>query len=158
MSAWIAGELDAERTLPLEARQQALVETIRAFIRARLHDPGLTPPMVAAAHHISVSHLHRLFARYSKGETVAGFIRRQRLRKAHRELADPALLALPAHAIGSRCGIPNPSDFSRAFKAAHGLSPREHRRQAQPEPTTEETQSTEPETQRAFHHRTAHLT
>ncbi|MFE3879487.1 helix-turn-helix domain-containing protein [Kitasatospora sp. NPDC059146] len=157
MSAWIAGELDAERTLPLEARQQALVETIRAFVRANLHDPGLTPPVVAAAHHISVSHLHRLFARHSQAETVSGFIRRQRLRKAHRDLVDPALMAVPVHAIGARCGIPNPSEFSRAFKAAYGLSPREQRRRALPGPTVEETLRTGSETRRAFHHRTADL-
>ncbi|MFE4519013.1 AraC family transcriptional regulator [Kitasatospora sp. NPDC056783] len=127
VSVWIAGELDAERMLPEEARRRALVEGIRAFVRGNLHDPGLTPSVIAAAHHISVSHLHRLFARRFEGESLAGFIRDQRLRKAHRELADPLLLALPVHAIGARCGIPSPSGFSRAFKAAYGLSPREHR-------------------------------
>ncbi|MFE6052475.1 helix-turn-helix domain-containing protein [Kitasatospora sp. NPDC056446] len=129
VSAWIARELDVENTLHPEARQQAMVESIRAFIRANLHDPELTPPTVAAAHSISVSYLHRLFTRYSDGETVSAFIRRQRLRKAHRDLADPALHSVPIHGIGVRCGIPGASEFSRAFKAAHGLSPREHRRQ-----------------------------
>ncbi|RKT11282.1 AraC-like DNA-binding protein [Streptomyces sp. 1114.5] len=148
LSAWIAGELDAEHVLPEEARQRAKVESIRTFIRGHLHDPRLTPPMVAAAHHISVSHLHRLFARYFQGETVAGFIRCQRLGEAHRELADPALLALPVHAIGARCGIRNASDFSRAFKAAYGLSPREFRFRAHLTPK-EETPSTGLETLRA---------
>ncbi|MFE6053991.1 AraC family transcriptional regulator [Kitasatospora sp. NPDC056446] len=160
VSAWIAGELDAGNTLPEQARQHTLVETVRAFIRHNLHDPGLTPPVVAAAHHISVSHLHRLFTRHTQGETVAAYIRRQRLDKAHRELADPALQALPVHAIATRCGIPDPSDFSRAFKAAHGLSPREHRHRhrTRPGPAGEETQSTEPETLRVFPHRSADLT
>nr|WP_223243777.1 helix-turn-helix domain-containing protein [Streptomyces sp. CBMA156] len=157
VSAWIAGEFDAEHALPRESRQRALVESVRAFIRDNLHDPALTPPVVAAAHHISVSHLHRLFARHFHGETVAGFIRRQRLRKAHRELADPALLALPVHAIGARCGILNPSDFSRAFKSAHGLSPREHRLLARPRPVEAETQSTEPATQHTVPCRTPRL-
>ncbi|MFE4973342.1 helix-turn-helix transcriptional regulator [Kitasatospora sp. NPDC056651] len=144
VSAWIARELDAERMLPEEARRRALVEGIRAFVRGNLHDPGLTPSVVAAAHHISVSHLHRLFARYFEGESVAGFIRGQRLRKAHRQLADPLLLALPVHVIGARCGIPSPSVFSRAFRTAYGLSPREHRCRAQPGPAGEEARGTEP--------------
>lgn len=130
VSAWVAGELDAEDALPRDARQRAVVESVRAFVRRNLGDPGLTPPVVAAAHHISVSHLHRLFTRYSHGETVAAFIRAQRMRKAHRDLADPALHTLSVQSIAARCGIPGASEFSRAFKAAHGLSPRAHRRQA----------------------------
>ncbi|WP_031064429.1 helix-turn-helix domain-containing protein [Streptomyces sp. NRRL WC-3742] len=127
VAALVAGELDAECALPEDARQRTLVEGVRVFIRGNLHDPGLTPPVVAAAHNISVSHLHRLFARHFPGETVAGFIRAQRMRKAHRELADPGLRDLTIRAVGVRCGMPNPSDFGRAFKAAHGLTPREHR-------------------------------
>ncbi|MEV6979254.1 helix-turn-helix domain-containing protein [Kitasatospora sp. NPDC093806] len=130
VSAWIARELDAEHTLSPEARQQAVMESVRAFIRANLHDPELTPRTVAAAHNISVSYLHRLFTRDSDGETVAAYIRRQRLRKAYRDLTDPALRGLPVQSIGARCGISGASEFGRAFKAAHGLSPREHRRQA----------------------------
>ncbi|MEU1289517.1 helix-turn-helix domain-containing protein [Kitasatospora sp. NPDC005856] len=130
VSAWIAGELDTDDVLPQDARQRAVVESVRAFVRRNLHDPGLTPPVVAAAHHLSVSHLHRLFTQYSHGETVAAFIRAQRMRKAHRDLADPALRTLPIQNIAARCGIPGASEFSRAFKAAHGLSPREHRRLA----------------------------
>ncbi|MFJ9690755.1 helix-turn-helix domain-containing protein [Kitasatospora sp. NPDC101183] len=132
VSVWIAGALDAEETLPQGARQRAKVEGIREFIRRNLHDPALSPAVVAAAHHISVSHLHRLFARDFHGETVAAYIRRQRLAKAHRDLADPALDDLPIHAIGARCGIPGASEFGRAFKSAHGLSPSDHRRRARP--------------------------
>ncbi|MET8543940.1 helix-turn-helix domain-containing protein [Kitasatospora sp. NPDC004799] len=130
VAAWIAGELDAADVLPPDARQRAVVEDVRAFVRRNLHNPGLTPPVVAAAHHLSVSHLHRLFTRYSHGETVAAFIRGRRMAKAHRELADPALRALPIQGIAARCGIPGASEFSRAFKAAYGLSPREYRQRA----------------------------
>ncbi|MFD5436894.1 helix-turn-helix domain-containing protein [Kitasatospora sp. NPDC127067] len=130
VGAWIAGELDAVNALPQDARQRTVVESVRAFVRRHLHDPGLTPPVVAAAHHISVSHLHRLFTRHSQGETLAAFIRGQRLRKAHRDLADPALHTLSIQGVAARCGIPGACEFSRAFKAAYGLSPREHRQRA----------------------------
>ncbi|MBO1419626.1 AraC family transcriptional regulator [Streptomyces sp. FH025] len=130
VAAWMACELDAERMLSPDARHRALVENVRSFIRHNLHDPDLTPAVVAAAHHVSVSYLHRLFTPESQGETVAAFIRRQRLRKAHRELADPALRGLPVQVIAARCGIPRADDFARAFKSVYGLSPRDHRRQA----------------------------
>ncbi|BAJ26593.1 helix-turn-helix domain-containing protein [Kitasatospora setae] len=127
LAAVVARELDAEEVLEPEAGQRVLVERIRAYVRAHLHDPGLTPPAVAAAHHLSLSHLHSVFTRCSQGETVAAFIRRQRLRKACRELADPALQALPIQAVAARCGMPRPSDFARAFKAVYGLTPRDYR-------------------------------
>ncbi|MFF0416277.1 helix-turn-helix domain-containing protein [Kitasatospora sp. NPDC004745] len=133
-AAWVARELDALPVLPQETRRRALMEGVRAFIRHNLHDPGLTPAVIAATHHISVSHLHRVFTHESHGETLAAAIRTQRLRKAHRELADPALRTVPVHAVATRCGIPRAAEFSRAFRSAYGLSPREHRRRARAGP------------------------
>ncbi|PYC79541.1 hypothetical protein C7C46_14400 [Streptomyces tateyamensis] len=101
-----------------------------AFIQRNLHDPELSPSAIAGAHHISVSYLHRLFTQESQGETVAAWIRRQRLEKARRDLADPALCTLPVHAVAARWGIPRAADFSRGFRAAYGLSPTEHRQRA----------------------------
>nr|WSX77059.1 AraC family transcriptional regulator [Streptomyces sp. NBC_00899] len=127
VTAWLARELDCEAAAPDHARQRATVESIRAFIRRNLHDPDLSPPVIAAAHHLSVSYLHRLFAQQSHGETVAAWIRAQRLERARRDLADPALRTMPIHMVAVRWGIPSASDFSRSFRAAYGLSPREHR-------------------------------
>ncbi|MEU9042921.1 MULTISPECIES: helix-turn-helix domain-containing protein [unclassified Kitasatospora] len=135
VAAWLARELDAEAAVPDDTRQRALLESVRTFILRNLHDPELSPPVIAAAHHISVSYLHRLFTQQSQGETVAAWIRRQRLDKARRDLTDPALRAVPVHALAARWGIPRASDFSRAFRAAYGLPPGEHRRQALSEHT-----------------------
>ncbi|MFJ5229753.1 helix-turn-helix domain-containing protein [Kitasatospora sp. NPDC088391] len=130
VSTWLADELEQDAALSPTARRRVLIEGVRAFVRRNLHDPGLTPTTVAAAHHISVSYLHRVFAQESPGETVAGWVRRQRLARAHRDLADPALRATPIHTVAARWGMPRPDDFSRAFRAEYGLSPRDHRRQA----------------------------
>ncbi|WP_348532821.1 helix-turn-helix domain-containing protein [Kitasatospora sp. MAP5-34] len=130
VAAWLTRELDAEAALPEEARQRVMVENVRAFIRRNLHDPELSPSVIATAHHISVSYLHRLFTQQSQGEPVAAWIRRQRLEKARRDLANPALYAMPIHAVAARWGIPRAGDFSRAFRAAYGLSPSEHRHRA----------------------------
>ncbi|MBD0689760.1 AraC family transcriptional regulator [Streptomyces sp. CBMA123] len=130
VAAWVAGELDAETELPDEARHRALAEHVRAFARRNLHDPELTPAVIAAAHHVSVSHLHRVFTRQSQGTTLAAWIRAERLERARRDLADPAHRTTPVHAVATRWGLPRADDFSRAFRAAYGLSPREHRQQA----------------------------
>ncbi|MEU3565467.1 helix-turn-helix domain-containing protein [Kitasatospora sp. NPDC006786] len=125
VSALLAHHLDAEDAVPPESRRRALVQRIRAFVRAHLHEPDLNPGAVAAAHHISVSYLHRLFE--GEEETVAAWIRRQRLERARRDLADPALAATPVHAIAARCGFPRAADFSRAFRGAYGLPPSDYR-------------------------------
>jgi len=130
VTAWLARELDAEAAVPDDARRRAMLESIQAFIRRNLHDPELSPSMIAAAHHISVSYLHRVFTQQSRGETVAAWIRGQRLEKARRDLADPVLRTMPIHTVAARWGIPRASDFSRAFQAAYGLSPSEHRHRA----------------------------
>ncbi|WP_323189353.1 helix-turn-helix domain-containing protein [Kitasatospora sp. NBC_00240] len=127
VASWLARELDAEAALPDESRQRAMVERVRAFVRQNLHDPELTPSLIATAHHISVSYLHRVFTQQSRGETLAAWIRGQRLEKARRDLADPTLRGMPIHTVAVRWGIPRACDFSRAFRAAYGLSPSEHR-------------------------------
>jgi AraC-like DNA-binding protein len=40
-----------------------------AFIWENLGDPNLTPGAIAAAHHISLRYLHKLF--HAEGQTVA---------------------------------------------------------------------------------------
>ncbi|MFD7704793.1 AraC family transcriptional regulator [Streptomyces caelestis] len=129
VSALLAHVLDAEAALPPETRQQALAQRIQLFIRQNLHDPELSPPAVAAAHHISLSYLHRIFQQQTRGETVAAWIRNRRLEGARRDLADPSLRTTPIHVVADRWGFPRASDFTRAFRAAYGMSPREYRLQ-----------------------------
>ncbi|WP_079054107.1 helix-turn-helix domain-containing protein [Streptomyces graminilatus] len=138
--AWFAQELDTESALPPETRHRTLTAHIRAFMRRNLHDPDLAPPVIAAAHHISVSHLHRLFQQQNDGVTVAAWIRAQRLEGARRDLADPALRATPVHAVGARWGLNRPAEFSRAFRTAYGIPPTEYRLRASA-PTAQNTQN-----------------
>jgi AraC-like DNA-binding protein len=128
LAARLAHELDGDGWVAPDARRRALVAQVRAFIRQHLGDPALSPGTVAAAHHISLSYLHKLF--HAEGDTVAGLIRRQRLEACRRDLADPALASRPVAAVAARWGLTSPAWFSQAFKAAHGMAPGEYRRRS----------------------------
>ncbi|MDX2826026.1 helix-turn-helix domain-containing protein [Streptomyces ipomoeae] len=128
LTALFAHHLDADDSSAHDSARRALVLRIQAFIRRHLQDPQLTPPAIAAAHHISVSYLHRLFQ--GEGITVSSWIREQRLTNARRDLADPTLRGTPIHAIASRWGFPRAADFSRAFRSAYGLPPKDYRHHA----------------------------
>ncbi|BAC68452.1 hypothetical protein Save01_09142 [Streptomyces avermitilis] len=130
LSAWLAQVLDAETALSQETRRVATAESIRAFIRQNLHDPELSPPVIAAAHHISLSYLHRIFQQQAQGETVAAYIRSQRLEGACRDLASTSLRTTPIYAVAARWGFLHASDFTRTFRTAYGRSPKEYRLQA----------------------------
>jgi AraC-like DNA-binding protein len=130
MSAWFAQLLEAEAALTPETRGRATAKRVQEFIRQNLHDPQLTPPVIAAAHNISLSYLHRIFQQQTQGDPVATWIRRRRLENAHRDLGDGSLRGTPIHVIAARWGYPRPSDFTRAFRAEYGMSPREYRQQA----------------------------
>ncbi|MFB7449253.1 AraC family transcriptional regulator [Streptomyces sp. NPDC056194] len=129
VASLFAGVLDADRSLPPETHRRALTLRIMAFIRSNADDPRLDIPAIAAAHHISVSYLHRLFQREGGGATAAGFLQRQRLSRARLDLADPLCQGLPVQAIAARRGFSHASAFSRAFRDAYGMPPAAFRRQ-----------------------------
>ncbi|WP_327722142.1 helix-turn-helix domain-containing protein [Streptomyces sp. NBC_00490] len=133
LSAWFAQMLEAEDALPPETRQRALTTRIQAFVRQNLHDPELSPAVIADAHHISLSYLHRIFKEDTPGETVAAWIRAQRLEGTRRDLANPNLSSTPVHTIATRWGLVRAPDFTRAFRRAYGVSPIEYRVQVQAE-------------------------
>jgi AraC-like DNA-binding protein len=122
----LARELEVSDWSTPEARRHALLVTVQGFIQQHLGDPQLSPAGVAAYHHMSLRSLHQLF--HDEGLTVAGWIRSRRLERCRRDLTDPSLAAHPVAAIAARCGFASAADFSRAFRAAHGLPPGEYRR------------------------------
>ncbi|MFC3996538.1 helix-turn-helix domain-containing protein [Nocardiopsis sediminis] len=128
ITALFAHILEADAAVLPETHHRVLATRIRAFIEARLPDPGLTPAAIAAAHHISLGHLHRVFDA-GRGQGVAAWIRQRRLQRCRRDLSDPALAVHPIQAIASRWGFTDSPHFSRVFRAAYGMSPREYRHQ-----------------------------
>lgn len=120
--------LDAEDAISPEARRRALQGRIHDFIQQRLGDPDLTPETIAAAHGISTRHLYKLFQ--EQGLTVAAWIRERRLERCRHDLADPRLISRPVQGVATRWGFTDPAHFSRLFRAAYGVSPRDYRNDA----------------------------
>ncbi|PWR07310.1 hypothetical protein DKT68_19835 [Micromonospora acroterricola] len=123
----LADALDAQAVVPQHSRRRALMAQIHAYIREHLGDADLNPESIAAAHHISLRYLHKLFQ--EEEHTVAGWIRERRLEQCRRDLAEPGLAGRSIQAIGGQWGFRNPTHFSQAFRSAYGLSPLQFRRQ-----------------------------
>ncbi|RSN16055.1 AraC family transcriptional regulator [Nonomuraea sp. WAC 01424] len=120
----LAERAEQGEAVPEDARRRTLLLRVRAFIDQRLGWGDLDPVMVAAAHHVSVRYLHRLFE--SENTTVAAWIRHRRLERCR---ADPlAARHLTVSEVGARWGLPDAAHFSRLFKRAYGLPPAEFRR------------------------------
>lgn len=126
VSTMFSSELDLERGTATP--HQALMQRVRTYIDANLASTELGPTHIAAAHYISTRHLHGLFQ--AEGTTVSTWIRTRRLERCRRELVNPAFADRPVAAIASRWGFVDAAHFSRVFKAAYGLAPRELRARA----------------------------
>ncbi|KJK59109.1 helix-turn-helix domain-containing protein [Saccharothrix sp. ST-888] len=102
-----------------------LVRRVREHIDRHLGEPELSPETIAQAHHISVRYLHRLFE--GEGVTVGRLVQQRRLEACARELGRRGRTAPTVSAVAQRWGFVNPAHFSRVFRAAYGVSPREWR-------------------------------
>jgi AraC-like DNA-binding protein len=95
------------------------------YLRAHLGDHDLTASTIAAAHHISVRHLYTMLAR--SGVSLGDWLRTQRLEACRKELSRPAARSRTIASIVYQWGFADPAHFSRVFRYAYGLSPREWR-------------------------------
>ncbi|MFE7527740.1 helix-turn-helix domain-containing protein [Kitasatospora sp. NPDC057542] len=129
----LIAQLAPARAVDEQGAQNAhLVRRVREYIDRHLGDPDLSPEGIADAHHISVRYLHRLFE--GEGVTVSRLIQRLRLDACARELARRGRTAPTVSAVAQRWGFVNPAHFSRTFRAAYGVSPREWRSRPHGEP------------------------
>ncbi|WP_374024644.1 helix-turn-helix domain-containing protein [Mycobacterium sp. HNNTM2301] len=105
-----------------------LLLRVRTYIERRLADPELDVASIAAAHHVSVRWLQKLFAK--QDQTVTGWIRSRRLEHCRKDLSNPALAETPVTSIAADWGLLDAAYFSRLFKSTWGLSPSEYRAKA----------------------------
>ncbi|MDQ0579458.1 helix-turn-helix domain-containing protein [Streptomyces rishiriensis] len=95
------------------------------YVEIHLTDPDLSPEVIARAHHISVRYLHKLFK--DEGTTVGRWILRRRLEECRRDLMRYGRGGRTIAAVAARWGFPSATHFSRVFRSAYGMSPREWR-------------------------------
>jgi AraC-like DNA-binding protein len=112
---------------PAGARGALLLGQAKAYIEQRLHDPDLRPSEVADAQFISVRYLQKLFQ--AEGVTMLEWTRSARLRRARRDLADPAQGHRTIASIAASWGFRHPGHFRRAFRAEFGVTPTHFRRE-----------------------------
>jgi AraC-like DNA-binding protein len=120
----LADEVLGRSSADTPGGNRALLLRVQAFIDRHLADPELSPQAIARAHHISLRYLHKLFE--SEDVTVGRWIQRRRLEECRRELArqgNGSTIAAVAH----RWGFTSAAHFSRVFRAAYGMAPREWR-------------------------------
>lgn len=115
----------AERAGTQPSPAQRVVITAQSYALAHLTEPDLTPNGVARAASVSLRTLNRLFA--ADGDSVCGWIRRQRLERCRDDLLDPVMDDRSISQIGAGWGFVDAAHFSRIFKDAFGCSPRTFR-------------------------------
>jgi AraC-like DNA-binding protein len=118
----LATELDRS---PVEEPRSVMLRRIQGYIEQNLADPDLSPGAIAAAHFISVRHLHSIF--HEEGRTVASWIRVRRLERCRQDLSDPLLADRSVASIAARWGFLDPGHFSKLFRRAFGDSPARYR-------------------------------
>ncbi|MGV9251130.1 helix-turn-helix transcriptional regulator [Streptomyces sp. NPDC003697] len=112
---------------PAPPATDLLLRGIKTYIEHHLHDFDLSLTSIAAANHISLRYLHRLFQR--DGRTVGAFLRERRLEHCRADLSDPAKAQRSVCEIARRWGFRDPAVFNRTFKSVYGVTPGAYRRQ-----------------------------
>ncbi len=110
------------------ALRAAQLHRVQQTIEALLAEPELTLGGVAEAACVSPRQMQKLFA--SVGQTFTGYVRQRRLERCRLDLASPREAKRSISEISFRWGFNGSAHFSRAFRAAYGVSPRDYRRTA----------------------------
>lgn len=107
-----------------ESLRSASLYAIKRHIERELASPDLTPDTICRAFGLSRANLYRLFQPLGG---VADYIRNRRLDRAFADLVSPALAHRRVTDISYSWGFESDAAFSRAFRQAFGLTPRDAR-------------------------------
>jgi AraC-like DNA-binding protein len=117
----------APGALAPELRSEALL----AFCRQNLHNPDLSPQLVADHLGISVRTLHLRFQK--TGQSFGRWLLDHRLEACRAALRDPNQGALNISEIAYRWGFNDLSHFNKTFRARFRETPREWRKRERPD-------------------------
>ncbi|MEV7398636.1 helix-turn-helix domain-containing protein [Aeromicrobium sp. NPDC092404] len=125
--ALLAGAV-GDRPDTRDVLEQTLLAQVRAYVREHLRDPALSADQVAVALSVSRRQLFRICARaeFSLEQYVIG----KRLEGAKAELGSPSGRGRSIAGVAYSWGFKDSTHFSRRFKAAYGMLPRDWRRHA----------------------------
>jgi len=112
-----------------EDQHARLVSAVTAYVKQHLAE---NPNLENMARQVGLSpdHLGKVF-KATIGQNFSDFLMAERMEKAAGQLARTNL---KTYEIGASVGYYNAKNFTRAFKAYHGVSPREYRHPGSPAP------------------------
>jgi AraC-like DNA-binding protein len=105
---------------------QNLASVVKSYITQHLADPDLGAERIAQAMFISVRQVYKLWE--TEPSPLGQWIVERRLEAARDELTSPRGRNRTIAAVARRWGFADPTHFSRRFRQAYGVSPRECRR------------------------------
>jgi len=97
----------------------------KRIISKRMADPNLTAKQIARATGLSLSYLYELFHDDTEGSTIREYLKTKRLQRALELLTSPSSRTCSVTTAALESGFTSLSHFSRSFKDAFGVSPRE---------------------------------
>ena len=105
----------------------ASLHRVKQFIEAHLHEHPLDAPLIAAATGFSARYINSLFT--DEGTSLMRHVWQRRLEKCRQALRNPAQHGQGIAQIAYHWGFNDQAHFSRSFKQAFGISPRDYQRQ-----------------------------
>ncbi len=105
--------------------EQSLTSLVKSYIAQHLADPNLGAEPIARAMYISVRQLYKLWE--AEPRPLGQWILERRLDAARHDLISPRGRNQTVAAIARRWGFADSTHFSRRFRQAYGMSPREWR-------------------------------
>lgn len=112
-----------ENTLELSDIKKGVLAQVKSYIREHCHMQNLVPAQVAIRFHMSVRYLYKLFE--DEPYSLAQYTQRCRLERSITLLINRPTMQLAQ--VAYRSGFADPSHYSRAFKRAFLISPKEYR-------------------------------
>jgi AraC-like DNA-binding protein len=109
-----------------ELSPECLLSRTQAYVAQHAGDRDLTPERIARAHNVSVRKLYTAWS--GNAESLANHVIAQRLELARGMLSATGSRSRTIAAVARDCGFVDTPHFSRRFRNAYGMSPREWRR------------------------------
>ena len=107
--------------------RSASLHRVKQFIETHLHEQDLDARLIAAATGFSTRYINSLFT--DESTSLMRHVWQRRLEKCRQALLNPAQHGQGIAQIAYHWGFNDQAHFSRCFKQAFGLSPREYQKQ-----------------------------